>query len=61
VVTLQDIVKTTKYHKQCFDQIEPTFNENMELATEVDRLREKLEAAEKEKAELETFQNNTVI
>jgi hypothetical protein len=33
----------------------------MELATEVDRLREKLEAVEKEKAELETFQNNTVI
>jgi regulator of replication initiation timing len=61
VVTLQDIVKTTKYRKRCFDQIEPTFNENMELATEVDRLRKKLEAAEKEKAELETFQNNTII
>jgi regulator of replication initiation timing len=61
VVTLQDIVKMAKYRKQCFDQIEPTFNENMELATEVDRLREKLEATEKEKAELETFQNNTVI
>jgi regulator of replication initiation timing len=46
-------VKTAKYHKWCFDQIEPTFNENKELAAEVDRLREKLEATEKEKAELE--------
>jgi regulator of replication initiation timing len=51
---LQDIVKTTKYRKRCFDQIEPTFNENKELAVEVDRLREKLEATEKKKAELET-------
>jgi regulator of replication initiation timing len=42
-----------KYHKWCFEHIEPTFNENKELAAEVDRLREKLEAAEK-KAELET-------
>jgi cell shape-determining protein MreC len=59
VVTLQDIVKTAKYRKRCFDQIDPTFNENMELATEVDRLREKLKAIKKEKVELETFQNNT--
>jgi regulator of replication initiation timing len=29
------------------------FNENKELAAEVDRLREKLKAPEKEKAELE--------
>jgi regulator of replication initiation timing len=46
-------VKTAKYRKWCFDQIEPTFNENKELAAEVDRLREKLKAPEKEKAELE--------
>jgi hypothetical protein len=61
VVALQDIVKTAKYHKRCFDQIEPTFNENKELAAEVDRLHKKLEAAEKEKAELETSRRNTVI
>jgi regulator of replication initiation timing len=54
VVTLQDIMKTAKYRKRCFNQIESTFNENKELATEVDRLREKLKAAEKEKTELET-------
>jgi predicted nuclease with TOPRIM domain len=45
-----------KYRKWCFDQIEPTFKENQELTGEVDRLREKLEAAEKEKAELEASQ-----
>jgi hypothetical protein len=54
-------VKTAKYHKRCFDQIEPTFNENKELATVVDRLREKLEVAEKEKAELEASRCNAVI
>jgi regulator of replication initiation timing len=61
MVTLQDIVKTAKYRKRFFDQIEPMFNENKELAAEVDRLREKIEATEKEKAELETSRRNTVI
>jgi hypothetical protein len=42
-----------KYWKRCFDQIEPTFNQNKEPMAEVDRLHEKLQAAEKEKAELE--------
>jgi regulator of replication initiation timing len=37
------------------------FKENQELAAEVDRLRKKLETTEKEKAELEAFQNSTVI
>jgi cell division septum initiation protein DivIVA len=54
-------VKTAKYRKQCFDQIEPTLNENKELAAKVDRLREKLKAAEKEKVELETSRRNAVI
>jgi cell division septum initiation protein DivIVA len=54
-------MKTVKYHKRCFGQIEPTFKENQELAAEVDRLRKKIEAAEKEKAELETSQCNTII
>jgi regulator of replication initiation timing len=61
MVALQDIMKTAKYRKRCFDQIDPTFNENKELAAEVDRLREKLEATKKEKAELETSQRNAVI
>jgi regulator of replication initiation timing len=54
-------MKTAKYRKRCFDQIEPMFKEKQELAAEVDRLRKRLETAEKEKAELETFQNNAVI
>jgi hypothetical protein len=37
------------------------FKEKQELAAEVDRLRKRLETAEKEKAELDTFQNNAVI
>jgi flagellar motility protein MotE (MotC chaperone) len=58
---LQDIVKMAKYRKRCFDQIEPTFKENQELTTDIDRLREKLEAAEKEKAELETSRCKAII
>jgi predicted nuclease with TOPRIM domain len=58
---LQDIVKTAKYQKWCFDQIEPTFKENQELIAEIDRLREKLEATEKEKAELETSRCNAIV
>jgi cell division septum initiation protein DivIVA len=61
MVALQDIMKTAKYRKRCFDQIELTVNENKELAAEVDWLREKLEAAEMEKAELETSRRNAVI
>jgi hypothetical protein len=53
-------MKTAKYRKWCFDQIEPTFKENQELAAKVDRLRKKLETAEKEKTELEAFQYNAV-
>jgi predicted nuclease with TOPRIM domain len=61
VFTLQDIMDMAKYRKQCFDQIEPAFKENQELTAKVDRLRRKSETAKKEKAELETFQNNAVI
>jgi hypothetical protein len=59
--TLQHIVKTAKYRKRCFDQIEPTFRENQELTAEIGRLREKLEATKKEKAELETSRHNVVV
>jgi regulator of replication initiation timing len=61
VFVLQDIVKMAKYCKRCFNQIEPTFKENQELTAEVDRLRRKLETTEKEKAELEAIQHNTII
>jgi regulator of replication initiation timing len=61
VFALQDIVKTVKYRKRCFDQIEPTFKENQELTAEVDRLRRKLKTTEKEKTELEAIQHNAVI
>jgi predicted nuclease with TOPRIM domain len=54
-------MKMAKYHKRCFDQIEMMFNENKELVAKVDRLREKLKATEKEKAELETSRRNTVF
>jgi regulator of replication initiation timing len=54
-------MKIVKYHKRCFDQIEPSFNENKELTAEVDQLREKLKAAEKEKADLETPRCNAVV
>jgi regulator of replication initiation timing len=53
-------MKMVKYRNRCFDQIELTFKENQELAVEVDRLREKLEATEKEKVELEASQRNTI-
>jgi hypothetical protein len=59
--SLQDILKTAKYRKRCFDHIEPTFKENQELIAEVDRLHRKVETTEKEKAELEAIQHNAVI
>jgi hypothetical protein len=46
-------MKTAKYQKRCFNQIE--------LTAEIDQLCEKLEALEKEKAELETSRCNAVI
>jgi hypothetical protein len=58
---LQDIVKTAKYRKRCFDQIEPLFKENQELTAEIGRLCEKLEATEKEKTELETSRCNAIV
>jgi regulator of replication initiation timing len=37
--SLQGTMKTAKYHKRCFDQIEGIVAENKALSTEVDRLR----------------------
>jgi hypothetical protein len=41
--------------------MEPTFKENQELTSEICRLCEKLEAAEKEKAKLETSRRSAII
>jgi regulator of replication initiation timing len=54
-------VKTVKYHKQCFDQIQGISEDNKELTAEVDRLRKRLETAEKEQAELESQRHNVVL
>ena len=42
-------MKTARYHKKCFDQIEGIVANNKELTAEVDRLRQRLEAADHEK------------
>ena len=41
-------MKTTSYRKKCFDQIEGIAASNKELMAEVDRLRQRLEAADHE-------------
>jgi regulator of replication initiation timing len=40
---LQGAMKTAKYRKRCFDQIEGIVTENKALTAEVDRLRSKAE------------------
>jgi len=42
-------MKTVKYHKRCFDQIEGIVAENMVLTSELDRLRLEAEKEAKEK------------
>jgi len=48
---MQDLMKTTKYQKRCFDQIEGITANNRELAAEVERLHRQLEAADRERTE----------
>jgi len=43
-------MKTAKYRKRCFDQIEGVVAENKILTAEVDRLRSEAEKEAKEKA-----------
>ena len=43
-------MKTAKYHKRCFDQIEGIMAENKALAGEVDRLRLEAEKVAMERA-----------
>ena len=42
-------MKTARYHKKCFDQIKGIAASNKELTAEVERLRQRLEAANHEK------------
>ena len=54
-------MKTARYRKKCFDQIEGIVANNKELTTEVDRLRQRLEAADHEKTVQDSQNQNLVI
>ena len=58
---MQDLMKTARYQKKCFDQIEGITASNRELAAEVERLRHQLEAADQERTEQEAQNQNLVI
>ena len=53
-------MKTTKYRKRCFDQIEGIMASNRELVAEVELLRHQLEVADQERTELEAQNQNLV-
>ena len=53
-------MKTAKYRKRCFNQIEGITANNRELATEVERLRCQLEAADQERTGQEAQNQNLV-
>jgi len=50
VYFLQGVIKTAKYQKRCFDQIEGVVAENKALTAEVDRLRLEAEREAAKKA-----------
>ena len=54
-------MKTAKYRKRCFDQIEGITANNRELAAEVERLRRQHEAADQERTEQEAQNQNLVV
>ncbi|XP_066358213.1 uncharacterized protein [Miscanthus floridulus] len=56
----EDLMKTAKYRKRCFDQIEGITETNKELTAEVERLRRQLEATDQEKTEREAQNQNLV-
>ena len=55
---MQDLMKTARYRKKCFDQIEGITASNRKLEAEVEHLRHQLEAADQEKMELEAQKQN---
>jgi hypothetical protein len=61
VFGLQGLVKTAKYRKWCFDQIQGISEDNKELTAEVDRLCKLLETTEKDRVETESQRLNTVL
>jgi small-conductance mechanosensitive channel len=54
-------MKMTKYHKRCFYQIQSISKDNKELSAKVDRLRKRLETAEKDQTELESQRLNAIL
>ena len=54
-------MKTTRYRKKCFDQIDGIAASNKELTAEVERLRQRLEAANHEKMVQESQNQNLVV
>ena len=53
-------MKTARYRKRCFDQIEGITTTNKELTAEVERLRRQLEAADQERTDQEAQNQNLV-
>ena len=54
-------MKTARYRKKCFDQIEGITASNKELTAEVERLHHLLEATNHERAEQESQKQNLVV
>ena len=54
-------MKTARYRKKCFDQIEGIAANNKELTAEVDCLRQRLEAANYEKTVQESENQKLVV
>ena len=54
-------MKTARYRKKCFDQIEGIVANNKELMAEVDCLRQRLEVADHEKMVQDSQNQNLVI
>jgi hypothetical protein len=54
-------VKTAKYEKWCFDQIEGIAEDNKLLTAKVERLCKRLETAEKDQTELESQRLSVVL
>ena len=58
---MQDLMKTARYRKKCFDLIEGITASNRELAAEVERLHHQLEVADQERMEQEAQNQNLVV
>jgi len=54
-------MKTARYRKKCFDQIDGIVANNKELMAEVDRLHQRLEATDHEKTVQDSQNQNLVI